>query len=129
MTYSQGDTKTSRDSLVYTPVRLMRYMVSELDECDSIRLVLENVSDQLYLCNKHNLHQTKYYQDSITKLKHELTVAQGFADVQTDNVNNAEGQLMSIEQSTDKFRKQRNAWRIIAGITIIMATIINVTND
>lgn len=75
------------------------------------------------------MHQTKYYQDSIIKLNHELSIAQGFADVQTDNVNNAEGQLMTIEQSTDKFRKQRNAWRVIAGITIIMATLINVTND
>ena len=107
----------------------MRYMVSELGECDSIRLVLENTTDQLMQSKKYNTLLTNMYQDSIANLNYKLSIASEFGDVQTDNVNNAEGQLMSIEQSTDKFRKQRNAWRVIAGITIIMATLINVTND
>lgn len=104
-------------------------MVGELNECDSIRLVLDNVNTQLIQLKRSNTMMMKLYTDSIQNLTYELNIARGFAEVQTDNVNNAEGQLMSIEQSTDKFRKQRNAWRVIAGITIIIATVINVTND
>ena len=104
-------------------------MIRELGEYDLLRSEYDILLLQLDSCRKSNFKMNQYYKDSLMNLNNELLHQKEFAQLQTDNLNNAEAQLFNKKTGTDSLRKQRNAWRIIAGAAIVIATIINVSND
>jgi hypothetical protein len=104
-------------------------MVTELGEYDILRQKYEDVSTQLNYCKEHDSLMVIYYQDTLIKLSKQLVYYKEFAEIQTDNVNNAEAQLFNKKNGNESLRKQRNAWRVIAGVTIVIATLININND
>jgi len=104
-------------------------MVTELSEYDMLRGQYEKISDELTFCKYRDSLMSADYNDSINKLNDELSYYKDFAQIQTDNANNAEAQLFNKKNGNESLRRQRNAWRIIAGAAILIATFINVNND
>ncbi len=107
----------------------MRYMVTELGEYDALRKQYDDALTQLSYCKEHDSIMSVYYKDTVGKLNDELNYYKEFAQIQTDNANNAEAQLFNKKNGNESLRRQRNAWRIIAGAAILIATFINVNND
>jgi len=104
-------------------------MITELGEYDILRKQYDDVSIQLKYCKEHDSLMAVYYDDTLTSITNELNYYKEFAQIQTDNANNAEAQLFNKKNGNESLRKQRNAWRIIAGAAILIATFINVNND
>jgi hypothetical protein len=104
-------------------------MVTELGEYDVLRQKYEDVSTQLNYCKEHDSLMAVHYKDTLDSINNELSYYKQFAQIQTDNVNNAEAQLFNKKNGNESLRKQRNAWRVIAGVTIVIATLININND
>lgn len=103
----------------------MKYMVNELDQCDSIRAAYNELVIEHEYTMDHGDSMIEYYEDTLEKLSNAYEYQVNFSDIQTYNANNAEQQL----NNCTRFRKERNAWRIIAGVAIIVGTIININHE
>lgn len=110
-TYSQSDTETLNDTLVYTPAYLMQALMSDLEQCDLDRIELKKAKAELALLYIDYAKQS----GTIENLRSNLKVVREERDTLE-----AQNMQMAIDntKALKKVKRSRNGWFI----TTIMAT-------
>jgi len=110
-TYSQSDTETLNDTLVYTPAYLMQALMSDLEQCDLDRIELKKAKAELALLYIDYAKQS----GTIENLRSNLKVVREERDTLE-----AQNMQMAIDntKALKKVKRSRNGWFV----TTLMAT-------
>lgn len=110
--YSQSDTETVNDTLVYTPAYLMQALMSDLEQCDLDRMELKKAKAELALLYIDYAKQS----GTIENLRSNLKVVREERDtLESQNMQMAIDNTKALK----KVKRSRNGWFV----TTLMATL------
>lgn len=114
--FSQNATKTSKDSLVYTPKYLMQFMLEDLEECDQVRSHIIEMQADI----KHQQNSLDEKDRIIANIRAENIRLQNYND--SLSIENTTLQVTGTKQYSS-LRKSRNWWvaTAIAGVLSAVA--------
>lgn len=114
MTFSQSDTETLNDTLIYTPAYLMQALMSDLEQCDLDRIELKKAKAELALLYIDYAKQS----GTIENLRSNLKIVREERDTLE-----AQNMQMAIDNtnSTKKLKRSRKRWVVTSFIAALTA--------